>query len=71
MEFSFQNASPELTASFPSRMIFHWFNGLAWKGYKKPLEYPDLADLNPRDTSRSVVPRFDYHWEKSLGKSAK
>jgi len=70
-EIKSDNPSPELSASFPSRMIYHWFNALAWKGYKKPLEYPDLWNLNPRDTSRQVVPRFDYHWEKSLSKKMK
>lgn len=60
-----------MSASFPSRMIFHWFNALAAKGYKKPLEYTDLWGLNPRDTSRQVIPRFDKHWEKSLSKRIK
>lgn len=44
---------------------------MAWRGYKKPLETADLWDLNTKDKSRSVVPRFDKHWEKSLSKHAK
>lgn len=29
---------PELGASFLSRLVYAWFDPLAWKGYRKPLE---------------------------------
>jgi len=67
-EVKCDNPSPEGAASFASLMIYHWFNPLAWKGYKRPLEFKDLWDLNPRDKSKQVVPRFDLHWEHSLSK---
>ena len=60
-----QSLSPEESASFASRLIYHWFNGLAWKGYKKPLELSDLWDLNTEDKSRQIVPKFDAYWEES------
>lgn len=64
------NPSPEENASFLSVITYQWFDKMAWLGYKKPLEASDLWDLNNRDKSRSVVPRFDKHWEKSLTKHA-
>ena len=60
-----QSQSPEESASFASRLIYHWFDGLVWKGYKKPLEQPDLSDLNREDKSQNLVPKFNDDWEKS------
>nr|QST14986.1 ABCC1-2 protein [Diaphanosoma celebensis] len=65
------NPSPEEGASFPSRMVYQWFDAMAWKGYKRPLEMKDLWDLNNGDKSKTVVPRFDLQWEKSLRKRVK
>ena len=66
-----QNPSPEEKASFPSRLVYQWFDAMIWKGYKKPLEGKDLCDMNFDDKARNVVPRFDKHWEKSLRKKTK
>lgn len=68
---SSQNPSPEESSSFLSLITYFWFDTMAWKGYKKPLEASDLWDLNARDKSKSVVPRFDKHWENSLKKGMK
>lgn len=54
-----------------SIVTYSWFDPLIWKGYKKPLESKNLWDLNQKDKSRAVVPRFDKHWEYSLKKAAK
>uniref|UniRef100_A0A8D8XGU9 ABC-type glutathione-S-conjugate transporter n=2 Tax=Cacopsylla melanoneura TaxID=428564 RepID=A0A8D8XGU9_9HEMI len=63
-----ENPSPEYRASFPSRLVFAWFDRMAWLGYKKPLETKDLWDLNHEDTSKEVVPVFDRHWKETLRK---
>lgn len=66
---SFQNPSPEITAGFLSSLVYSWFDKLAWKGFKKPLEHSDLWDINPEDTSSEITPIFEKHWQKSLQKS--
>ena len=58
------NPCPEILASCPSRLFFSWFTGLAWTGMKRPLAAEDLWDLNPIIASRTVVQRFNRHWEK-------
>ena len=32
-----ENLTPELAASFPSRMVFAWFDSLVWQGWRRPL----------------------------------
>ncbi|XP_014219235.1 multidrug resistance-associated protein 1 isoform X2 [Copidosoma floridanum] len=59
---------PEQSASFPSRLTFGWFNSLAWKGFKNPLQTSDLWSMNPNDMAKEIVPLFDKHWNKSLSK---
>lgn len=46
---------PEQGASFLSRLLYTWFDPLAWKGYKTPLEQKDLWDMNPEDSSKEVI----------------
>lgn len=66
----FQKPYPELGASFLSRLLFAWFDPLAWKGYRNPLEQDDLWDMNPEDSSKEIMPIFMKHWEKSVAKAA-
>nr|QAA95906.1 ATP-binding cassette sub-family C member 1 [Diaphorina citri] len=66
-----ENPSPEYRASFPSKLIFAWFDRMAWLGYRKPLENKDLWNLNHEDTSKEIVPLFDKHWNESLRKAAR
>ena len=66
-----QNPSPEESASFLSVITNSWFEPLIWRGYRKPLEATDLWDLNRRDKSSYIVPRYDRHWENSLKNAAK
>nr|QST14985.1 ABCC1-1 protein [Diaphanosoma celebensis] len=63
--------SPEEGSSFLNRMFFQWFDVMAWRGYRKPLQMEDLWDLNSRNKSRWVVPRFDKMFEKGLRKRDK
>ncbi|XP_059352167.1 multidrug resistance-associated protein 1-like isoform X3 [Daphnia carinata] len=65
------NPCPEEGASFLNVITYTWLDSLIWKGYRKPLETVDLWDLNNRDKSKSVVPRFEKHWQKALSKQAK
>jgi len=58
-----------MKASYPSRILFTWFDVLAWTGYNRPLETKDLWNMNYDDSSREVVPVFDKHWERSLIKA--
>lgn len=62
---------PEQNSSFPSRLIFAWFDSLAWKGFKKPLESTDLWSMNPEDTASEIVPKFGRHWSKTSKKGDK
>ncbi|PVD27619.1 hypothetical protein C0Q70_12785 [Pomacea canaliculata] len=50
---------PEVTASFPSRMLF----GYIYLGWQRDLTEADLFDLNPRDSSDVLVPSFEREWE--------
>lgn len=39
---------------------------MVWKGFKKPLEYSDLWDLNPQNMTKEVRPVFEKHWLKAI-----
>ncbi|KAL6447242.1 hypothetical protein ACFW04_001485 [Cataglyphis niger] len=60
---------PEQSSSFPSRILFAWFDSLAWKGFRKPLETSDLWSMNPEDMASEIVPKFDKYWNKNLTKT--
>ncbi|XP_024869611.1 multidrug resistance-associated protein 1 isoform X1 [Temnothorax curvispinosus] len=64
-----ESPCPEQSSSFPSRMIFAWFDSLAWKGFRKPLETSDLWSMNPEDMATEIVPKFDKYWNKNLRKT--
>ena len=64
-----QNPCPELESSFLTKITYSWFDGMAWKGYKKPLETTDLWDMNPQDAAYEVVPAFYKNWEMVIQKS--
>uniref|UniRef100_A0A1B0CDW9 ABC transmembrane type-1 domain-containing protein n=2 Tax=Lutzomyia longipalpis TaxID=7200 RepID=A0A1B0CDW9_LUTLO len=61
---------PELSASFLSRMFFAWFDSLAWRGFRKPLENSDLWNMKPEDSAKEVMPLFAKYWNKTLAKTA-
>ena len=56
--------SPEVNATFVSKMFFAWFDGMIWKGWKKPLTAEDLYDLHPNDSSRNIIPVWEENWQK-------
>ncbi|BFZ09598.1 hypothetical protein BsWGS_12637 [Bradybaena similaris] len=63
---SAKKPSPEIGASFPSRLTFWWLNSLMSQGYKQPLTEEVMPDLHPRDKSETVVPRFLRSWTRAL-----
>ncbi|XP_043579583.1 multidrug resistance-associated protein 1 isoform X3 [Bombus pyrosoma] len=62
---------PEQRSSFPAKIFFTWFDSMAWKGFKTPLETTDLWTINPEDTAEEIVPKFNKYWDKSAQKSNK
>lgn len=61
---------PEQGASFLSRTFYTWFDPLAWKGYKKPLEQNDLWDMNPEDSAKEIMPIFSKYWDRAVAKAS-
>uniref|UniRef100_T1H0W7 ABC transmembrane type-1 domain-containing protein n=1 Tax=Megaselia scalaris TaxID=36166 RepID=T1H0W7_MEGSC len=57
---------PQTQASFLSRITYQWFDAMAWKGYKKPLEENDLWDLKAEDQSKEIMPVFAKHWNSTV-----
>ena len=41
-----EKATPETWASFPSRLVFHFFDSFIWTGWRRDLDYGDLYGLN-------------------------
>ncbi|CAH1707315.1 unnamed protein product [Chironomus riparius] len=61
---------PELSAGFPSKLLFHWFDSFIWRGFRRPLENDDLWQMNPEDTSAEVAPCFLKYWNQSVAKNS-
>nr|XP_008197317.1 PREDICTED: multidrug resistance-associated protein 1 isoform X4 [Tribolium castaneum] len=63
-----KNPCPEENSSFLSRLLFSWFDPLAWRGFRRPLVDSDLWDMKPEDSASEVVPTFEKHWKRILQK---
>ena len=63
--------SPEVNATFISKMFFAWFDGMIYKGWKKPLKAEDLYDLNPADSASTIIPRWEENWEQQRKRKSK
>lgn len=61
---------PEQGASFLSRLFYTWFDPLAWKGFRRPLEQKDLWDMNPEDSSKEIMPKFIAYWDRAVAKAS-
>ena len=57
------NPSPELAASYPSQMVFAWFDSIIKKGWKNPITEEDLYDISPENTCHSVMETWTKHWK--------
>jgi len=58
-----------MKASFPSKVLFLWFDSFSWSGYKRPIESKDLMNMKYGDSSQEVFSVFDKHWERSIIKA--
>ena len=58
------------TLSFPSHLLtpLH-MHSLIWHGWRKPLLYSDLTDLNEEDKAKRLGPKFQKNWDQQLKKS--
>ena len=56
------NPSPELNASYPSRMTFAWFDGIIKRGWKNPIKEDNLHDVNPDSSCRKVMQNWSKFW---------
>jgi len=54
---------------FLSRITWWWQNSQIWHGWRRPLVYDDLVDLNSYDKSEVVAPVFQKHWNTELRKA--
>lgn len=59
---------PEDFASFPSKITYWWFTGLAYTGWKKALVVSDLWDLRQDDKTCGIGPIFERNWQKGYPK---
>uniref|UniRef100_A0A8C2F3V1 ABC-type glutathione-S-conjugate transporter n=1 Tax=Cyprinus carpio TaxID=7962 RepID=A0A8C2F3V1_CYPCA len=57
-----KNACPVQDASFLSKILFWWFSGLLFKGYRSPLQAEDLWSLREEDTSEKVISDLEEEW---------
>ena len=62
-----ENPTPQLSASFASKLFYFWATPLMWRGYKNPLEPAHLWSVDPLLTSRGCVPVFDECYESREG----
>ena len=60
------NPSPELAASYPSQMVFAWFDSIIKKGWKNPITEEDLYDISPEYTCHSVMETWTKHWKSQV-----
>ncbi|KAF6018307.1 hypothetical protein EB796_023393 [Bugula neritina] len=66
-----QDTSPEVTASFPSYLVFHWLQPMMNAGYKKKqegggIERSDLYFLAPQDRVQFYFPKFMRQWSEAV-----
>ncbi|XP_046560393.1 multidrug resistance-associated protein 1-like [Haliotis rubra] len=56
--------SPEVDASFLSRVLYEWTARLVMNGYKTPVKENDVYDLHPDDTCRKLMEPFLPNWHQ-------
>ena len=53
-----KHVSPETIATFPSVLLFNWFNSLAWTGYKESIMLTRKSAKNPEKNPRNLGSRY-------------
>ncbi|KAE8150735.1 P-loop containing nucleoside triphosphate hydrolase protein [Aspergillus avenaceus] len=48
--------TPESSATWASRLLFHWVSGLLLTGYKQPLQAADIPPIQPDRSAHTLVP---------------
>lgn len=48
--------------------MFSLLYSLMISGYKKPVTEGEIFQLNPREQSKTVIPRFEANWNKEKEK---
>ncbi|KAI7805399.1 canalicular multispecific organic anion transporter 1 isoform X1 [Triplophysa rosa] len=61
--------NPEVRATFLSRITYNWFNGMVFKGYRRPLVQEDMWDLNKSDSTHDICQQFEKVMIKELKKA--
>jgi hypothetical protein len=60
---------PEEDAHFLSWITWWWQTRQFWNGWRQPLKYDDLADLNSKDKSGVIASRLLKNWDRELKKA--
>uniref|UniRef100_H0VI28 ATP binding cassette subfamily C member 2 n=1 Tax=Cavia porcellus TaxID=10141 RepID=H0VI28_CAVPO len=63
------SSNPSSTASFLSNLTFSWFDSIVLKGYKKPLTFEDVWEVDEEIKTKSVVSRFEVFMASQLQKA--
>ncbi|CAC5371016.1 ABCC3 [Mytilus coruscus] len=66
-----KDVSPEIKASFLSRLTWSWVTPLVLHGYKHNLGQSDLWPLTPENVSTNIIPIFDKYWEEEVKKATR
>ena len=54
----------EMTASYPSKLLFSWFDGVMYRGWRRPLEPSDMHNLQPGDSARTISQVWRHSWHQ-------
>lgn len=65
----FQNPSPIDSVSFLGRIFYTYYDNLLYRGFKKPLEFKDMWNLEYDCEAKNLVPIFEGEFQKRVAKS--
>ncbi|XP_063601949.1 ATP-binding cassette sub-family C member 3-like [Penaeus indicus] len=54
-----ENPAPGLHASFLNRLFFFWGGSIVWLGWRRPLTFDDLWDVEPESTTATLAAQWD------------
>ncbi|XP_064101349.1 multidrug resistance-associated protein 1-like [Macrobrachium nipponense] len=63
-----KNPMPSKSASFISKVTFHWVNNVIWKGCRSTLSSDDVWDLPSMMSTDSLDQKWDEAWERETKK---
>ncbi|KAM5272344.1 ATP-binding cassette sub-family C member 2 [Ctenodactylus gundi] len=61
--------NPSSTASFLSSITFSWYDSIVLKGYKRPLTFEDVWDVDEGLKTKTVVSKFEVFMARELQKA--